>query len=77
MVNDPNSNIFSLGYGPTLVEDAEELVRVIRERLRTTQSHEKSYVDRRHRELSFEVDYHVYLKVTRMKGMHRFKVKGK
>ena len=43
-------------YGPTLVEDAEEQVRVIRERLRTAQSRQKSYADRRRRELNFEVD---------------------
>ena len=64
-------------YGPTLVEDAEEQVRVVRERLRTAQSRQKSYADRRRRELSFKVDDHVYLKVSPMKGMHRFQVKGK
>ena len=59
------------------MEDAEAQVRVIRERLRTAQSRQKSYANRRRRELSFEVDDHVYLKVSPMKGMQRFQVKGK
>ena len=50
---------------------------MIRERLRAAQSRQKSYADRRRRELSFEVDDHVYLKVSPMKGIHRFQVKGK
>lgn len=66
-----------LFYGPTLVEDAEEQVHVIRGRLQIAQSRQKSYADHRRRELSFEVDDHVYLKVSPMKGMHRFQVKGK
>ena len=44
---------------------------------RTAQSRQKSYADRRRRELSFQVDDHVYLKVSPMKGIHRFQVKGK
>lgn len=64
-------------YGPDLVVDTEEQVRLIRDRLRMTQSRQKCYADRRRRELSFEVDNHVYLKVTPMKGTHRFQVKGK
>lgn len=64
-------------FGPDMINEAEEHVRMIRERLRTTQSHQKSYADRRRRELIFEVDDHVYLKVSPMKGMQRFQVKGK
>ena len=64
-------------FGPDLINEAEEQVREIRERLRTAQSRQKSYADRRRRELSFEVDDYVYLKVSPMKGMQRFQVKGK
>ncbi|WVZ89330.1 hypothetical protein U9M48_035751, partial [Paspalum notatum var. saurae] len=40
-------------------------------------SRQKSYSDKRRRPLVFEKDDHVYLKVSPMKGVHRFGVKGK
>jgi len=64
-------------FGPDLVTEAEEQVRVIRERLRTAQSRQKSYADRRRRELSFNVGDHVYLKVSPFKSTRRFGIKGK
>jgi hypothetical protein len=45
--------------------------------LKTTQSRQKSYADNGRRELTFEVGYFVYVKVSPMRGMRRFKVKGK
>jgi hypothetical protein len=42
--------------------------------LRDAQSRQKSYADHRRRELSFEVGDFVYLKVSPMRGLHRFKV---
>jgi hypothetical protein len=50
---------------------------MIRENLRAAQSRQKSYADKRRRYLSFEVGDFVYLKVSPMRGTHRFKVKGK
>ncbi|WMV42489.1 hypothetical protein MTR67_035874 [Solanum verrucosum] len=41
------------------------------------QSRQKSYIDFRRRELEFEVDDWVYLKVSPMKGVMRFGKKGK
>jgi hypothetical protein len=38
---------------------------------------QKSYTDHRRRELSFEVGDFVYLKVSPMRGLHRFMVQGK
>ncbi|WVZ94030.1 hypothetical protein U9M48_039973 [Paspalum notatum var. saurae] len=49
-------------FGPDLVKQAEE---------------QKSYLDKRRRPLVFEKDDHVYLRVSPMKGVHRFGVKGK
>ncbi|KAH0693675.1 hypothetical protein KY285_020772 [Solanum tuberosum] len=62
--------------GPNLVHQAIENVKVIQERLKTTQSRQKSYTDVRRRELEFEVDDWVYLKVSPMKGVMRFGKKG-
>jgi hypothetical protein len=50
---------------------------MIQENLRVTQSRQKRYTDKRRRDLSFEVDDFVYLKVSPMRGTRRFKVKGK
>jgi hypothetical protein len=52
-------------------------VQIIREKLKTSQSRQKSYADNRRRELMFEVGDFVYLKFSPMRGMKRFKVKGK
>ncbi|WVZ91163.1 LOW QUALITY PROTEIN: hypothetical protein U9M48_037368 [Paspalum notatum var. saurae] len=63
-------------FGPGIIEDAERQVRMIRENLRIAQTTEKSYADNRRRDLEFAGDY-VYLKVSPIRGLRRFKVKGK
>ncbi|WMV23727.1 hypothetical protein MTR67_017112 [Solanum verrucosum] len=63
--------------GPYLVHQAMKKVKVIQERLKTAQSRQKSYTDVRRRELEFEVDDWVYLKISPMKGVMRFGKKGK
>ena len=50
---------------------------LIKERLKTTQSKQKSYADNRRRDLEFEVSDHVFLKVSPMKPVMRFRSKGK
>ncbi|KAK1664814.1 hypothetical protein QYE76_052973 [Lolium multiflorum] len=55
----------------------EEKVHKIREYLKTAQSRQKSYADKRRREMTFEVGDFVYLKVSPLKGMQRFQLKGK
>jgi hypothetical protein len=52
-------------------------VQIVRENLKTAKSRQKSYANNRRRELTFEVGDFVYLKVSLMRGMRRFKVKGK
>ncbi|KAH0781790.1 hypothetical protein KY290_001388 [Solanum tuberosum] len=58
--------------GPDLVHQATEKVKVIQERLKMAQSRQKSYTNIRRRELEFEVDDWVYLKVSPIKGVMRF-----
>ncbi|KAL3363282.1 hypothetical protein AABB24_012529 [Solanum stoloniferum] len=67
---------FSL-IGHDLVYDAIEKFRLIRERLKTAQSRQKSYADNRRRDLEFEIGDWVYLKISPMKGVMRFGKKGK
>ena len=51
--------------------------RVVTLRMRTAQSRQKSYANVRHRNLEFEEGDPVFLKVTPMKGILRFRQKGK
>jgi ribosomal protein L21E len=59
------------------VIEAEEKVRQIRANILTAQSRQKSYTDKRHRPLEFEVGDHVHLQVSPMKGVRHFSIKGK
>ena len=52
-------------------------VELIRKRLLTTQSQQKSYADTRQRPLEFEVGDHVFLKVMSKRGVIRFGKRGK
>ena len=63
--------------GPDSVFEAMEKVKLIRERLKTAQSRQKSYADVRRRDLEFEVGDLVYLKISPMRGVKRFGKKGK
>jgi hypothetical protein len=63
--------------GPAFVKEAEEKVALIRKRLLEAQSRQKSYADNRRRELKFEEGDFVYLKVSPMRRVKRFQVKGK
>jgi hypothetical protein len=64
-------------FGPDILLEAEENIRMVRENLKTTQSRQRSYADTRRRELSFEVGDYVYMKVSPIRGIKRFGVKGK
>jgi hypothetical protein len=61
-------------FTPDVLQEAEKQVHMIRENLQVTQSRQKSYVDHRRRELIFEVRDFVYLKVSPIRGLRRFKV---
>ncbi|WVZ93016.1 hypothetical protein U9M48_039039 [Paspalum notatum var. saurae] len=58
------------------VEAAENVAKV-RENLRIAQSRQKSYADKRRRELTFEEGEFVYLKVSPLRGTKRFHTIGK
>jgi hypothetical protein len=64
-------------FGLEVLKDAEKQVQLVHESLKVAQSRQKSYVDKRRRDLSFEIRDFVYLKVSPIRGIHRFRVKGK
>ncbi|WVZ97414.1 hypothetical protein U9M48_042954 [Paspalum notatum var. saurae] len=64
-------------FGPDLVTQAKKQVKSIHKNQKRAQSRQKSYSDTRRRPLVFEKGDHVYLRVSPMKGVHRFGVKGK
>ena len=53
------------------IEDAYKKVKVIRQRIQTAQSRQKSYADNRRRDLEFEIGDKVFLKILPRKGMIR------
>ena len=63
--------------GPDLIKDTSEKVSLIRQRILTDLSRQKSYADVRRRPLEFEVGDHVFLKVTPKRGVVRFGKRGK
>ena len=62
---------------PDLIRDTSKKVSLIRQRLLTAQSRQKSYADVRRRPLEFEVGDHVFLKVMPKRGVVRFGKRGK
>jgi hypothetical protein len=64
-------------FGPATIVEAKENVAKVRENLKIAQSRQKSYADPKRRDILFEVGEHVYLKVSPIRGIKRFHVKGK
>ncbi|KAH9658749.1 Endonuclease [Citrus sinensis] len=64
-------------YGPELVQNTSEKIQLIRERLKAAQNRQKSYADKRRRELEFEVGDKVFIRISPWKGVLRFGKRGK
>ena len=56
-------------FGPDLVIKAKEKVKVIQTNLKTAQSRQKSYADKRKEPLQFKVGDFVYLRVSPTRGV--------
>ncbi|KAL5559353.1 hypothetical protein UlMin_035564 [Ulmus minor] len=63
--------------GPEIVQKTVDIVEKIRQRMKTAQSRQKSYTDRRRKPLEFAIGDKVFLKVAPMKGVMRFGKRGK
>nr|KYP69310.1 Transposon Ty3-G Gag-Pol polyprotein [Cajanus cajan] len=57
--------------GPELILQTTEKVKMIQEKMRTAQSRQKSYADKRRKPLEFAEGEHVFLKVTPTSGVGR------
>jgi hypothetical protein len=64
-------------FRPDMVKETEEKVQRIIHNLKEAQARQKSYADKQRKPLYFQVEDYVYLKVSPMKGVSRFGVKGK
>jgi hypothetical protein len=62
---------------PDFIKTTEEKIAEVRENLRIAQSRQKSYAGKRRWVLKFDVWDHIYLKVSSIRGTHRFWVHGK
>jgi hypothetical protein len=63
--------------GPDIAEEAEATIHRIQDNLKAAKSLQETYANKRHRPLQLEAGNHVYLRVSPMKGVKRFGVKGK
>jgi hypothetical protein len=64
-------------FRPDMVKETEEKDQRIIHNLKEAQARQKSYADKRREPLYFQVKDHVYVKVSPMKGVSRFGIKGK
>ena len=64
-------------FGPEFIQTARDQVSIIWSHLKVAQSRQKTYADKRRRPLEFVARDYVYLKVSPMRGVHRFGIHGK
>ena len=50
--------------GPDLIQETEEKVKMIRERLKVATDRQKSYADMKRKDIRYEIDEKVFLKVS-------------
>ncbi|KAL5579009.1 hypothetical protein UlMin_011451 [Ulmus minor] len=62
---------------PEFVENTTNSVKKIQARMKSAQSRQKSYADKRRRPLEFQVGDSVFLKISPFKGIIRFGKRGK
>ncbi|CAA0833755.1 Unknown protein, partial [Striga hermonthica] len=63
--------------GPKMIEETAEQVELIRQRLKTVQSRQKSSADKHRRDIQFEVGERAFLRVSPIRGVIPFGKRGK
>ena len=61
----------SIVLGPEIVQQTTDTIRMIREKMKASQSRQKSYHDNRRKDLEFSEGDHVFLKVNPVTGVGR------
>ena len=61
--------------GPDLIQETEEKVKMIRERLKVASDRQKSYANLRRKDIQYEIGEKVYLKVSPWKKVMKFEKK--
>ena len=56
-------------FGPDLIKESEEKVKLIRHRLKVAQSRQKSYADTKCKEVAYEIGDRAYLCVSPLRGV--------
>ena len=64
-------------FGPDLIKESEEKVKLIRDRLKVAQSRQKSYADSKCKEVIYEIGDRACLRVSPLRGVKQSGVKGK
>ena len=62
-------------FGPDLIKESEQKVKLIRDRLKVAQSRQKSYADSKHKETVYEVGDRAYLRVSPLWGTKLLELK--
>ena len=58
--------------GPDLIQETEEKVKMIRERLKVATDKQKSYANMKRKDIQYEIGEKVFLKVSPCKKVMRF-----
>jgi len=61
----------SVVLGPDIVQQTTEKVKMIQEKMKASQSRQKSYHDKRRKDLEFQEGDHIFLRVTPVTGVGR------
>jgi len=61
----------SVVVGPELIQETTDKIKMIQEKMKASQSRQKSYHDKRRKALEFEKDEHAFLRVTPITGVGR------
>ncbi|XP_074290553.1 uncharacterized protein LOC141617268 [Silene latifolia] len=67
----------AMGLGPTLIQQMNDDIHVIRQKMKAAQDRQKSYADLHRKGIEFQVGDKVFLRASPMRGVIRFGKKGK
>jgi len=63
--------------GPEMVRQTTDYIEIIRQRMKAAQDRQKSYADKDHKDMEFDIDDMVFVKISPLKNVIRFGSKGK